>query len=355
MRPRPRPSTRTRAAAARLALRVLSSVVVVVVLVMSRSARARSPERERAEAAFARAEQEDAALELARALAGYEEARTLDPGFARAARAEARSAELRAHSEGDLLPLTKLERIRREPALSSSAKAIDELVLEAERFPEGLVRIEAWVLAAEAYAHRLGRPADADALLRRVLVEPRTDRAVGQTAARELVALQLARGDLAAADAARRLAGSRADPQLARVVSRALRRRWLHRASVAILTVIVLMAARACAFAARRGSLAAVRHAVKQTSGIAAAYAAYVALGGALLASGYEAGTARPFLSFGAALVPIVLLARAWAAAGASHAAARHARASLCGLGAVAAAFLVLETVDVTFLEGMGL
>ena len=108
-------------------------------------------------------------------------------------------------------------------------------------------------------------------------------------------------------------------------------------------------------FSATSGSLAAVRHAVKQTSGIAAAYAAYVALGGALLASGYEAGTARPFLSFGAALVPIVLLARAWAAAGASHAAARRARASLCGLGAVAAAFLVLETVDVTFLEGMGL
>lgn len=315
----------------------------------------RQDRRERAEATLKLAEAADEAFEFARALALYDEGRALDPGSARAPRAEARAAMLRSHAEGDFVPFTKLERVRRTPSLSSDPRAVDELVRDAEAFPPGLVRVETWVLAAEAYAHRFSRPADADTLLRRVVVDPRTDLVVGQKAARDLVALQLARGDLAAADEAARLAGSRADPRLGRDVRRAIRRQSLHNASIVALALIVLLAARACVAAARRGAFARVRRAVGKTWKLAVGYAAYVAIGGALLASGYEAGTTTPFLSFGVVLVPIVLVARAWAAAGGGTVVARGARAALCAIGALGAGFLVLEIVDIAFLEGMGL
>lgn len=338
--------------------RVLTAAFVVILVVAwarASAAATQASDRERAEAAFARAEQDDEALELGRALAGYDEARRLAPDFGRARRAEARSAELRSHAEDGFVPMAKLERVRRDPALSSSPSAIFDLVRDAEQFPEGLVRIEVWVLAAEAYAHRLARPDEADALLRRVLVDPRTDSVVGHKAARDLVERQLARRDVPAAEAALRLAGPRADPSLEQLVRRMARRLYMHYTCVSLVMLVLLMTARACATAARRGSLGAVGSAVRKAAGIAVAYAAYVALGGALLASGYEAGTSRPFLFFGAAIVPIALLARAWAAAGASTAPAIRGRATVCGLGALAAAFLVLEAVDVTFLEGMGL
>lgn len=344
--------------AVKLAVVVVLTMTTLLVS-MERPARADAVEtartRERAEATLKQAEAADAAFELARALALYDEGRALDPGSARAPRAEARAAILRSHGEGDLAPFTKLERVRRDPALASDPQAVDALVHDAEAFPPGPVRVEVWVLAAEAFAHRFGRPADADALLRRVVVDPHTDAVTGQKAARDLVALQLARGDLAAADAAVRLAGGRADPKLGRDVRRLMRRRTMHLAAIAALIGMALLAARALVMAARRGSLARARAALATTWKLAVAYAAYVAVGGALLASGYEAGTTKPFLYFGVVLVPIVLLARAWGATGGPTRTARSARAALCGLSAIGAGFLVLEMVDVAFLEGMGL
>ena len=311
--------------------------------------------RDRAEAILREAEKDDEALELGRALARYDEGRTLDPGSRRAPGAEARAAMLRAHSEGDFGPYAMLERVRRDPALSSEPRAIDELVRAAETFPPGLVRVEVWALAAEAYAHRFGRPLEAEALLRRVVGDERGDRIVAQKAARDLVTLCLARGDLAGAEAAVRLAATRADPRLASDVRRAVRRRSLHVASIAALLALILLAARALLVAMRRGSAGRVRAALASMWKIALAYAAYVAIGGGLLASGYEAETSKPFLWFGVVLVPVLFLARAWAAAGTQTRGARGGRATLCALAAMAAAFLVLEGIDVTLLEGFGL
>lgn len=341
-----------------------SAIAITIALVLAalafgtaRTARAGKGPNHRAlaETLMKTAEAEDEAFDFARALAHYDQGRALDPGSPRAPRAEARAATLRSHAEGDFVPFTKLERVRRDPALSSSPEAIDALVRDAETFPPGLVRVEVWVLAAEALAHRLGRPAEADALLRRVVTDPVTDDVVARKAARDLVALQLARDDLAAADAAVRLAGGRADPQLRQSVSRAMRRRHLHTASISLLALVLLLAARAIVVATRRGALSPVRGALARTWRLALGYAAYVAIAGAALASGYEAGTTRPFLTFGAVLLPIVLVARAWAAAGRATVAARSARAALCGIAVVGAGFLVLEWVDIAFLEGMGL
>lgn len=311
--------------------------------------------RERAEAILRLAELDDDAFAFARALARYDEGRALDPGSPRAPRAEARAAALRAHAEGDFAPFAKLERVRRDPALASDARTIDELVHDADGFPAGPVRVEVWVLAAEAYAHRLGRPGDADRLLARVIVDARADHVLAQKAARDLVTLRMGAGDLAGAEDAARLAGSHADPQLMKDVRRTTRRRQLHYASIALLAAMAGLAARAWLSASRRGGPTRVRRAIAKTWKIAIAYAAYVAGGGALLASGYEVGTSRPFLYFGVVLVPVVLVARAWGAAGGDGAWARAGRAVVCGGAAMAAALLVLEAVDVAFLEGMGL
>jgi hypothetical protein len=311
--------------------------------------------RARAEAVLRQAERDDDALDFRQALAHYDEGRALDPGSPRAPRAEARAATLRAHAEGEFVPYVKLERVRRAPSLSADPRVVDELVRDASSFPPGLVRVEVWVTAAEAYAHRFARPLEAEALLERVVTDPLADRVVAQKAARDLVVLRLARGDLAAAEDAVAAAGGRADPHLARDVRRSVRRRNMHSAAIGVLIAMVVLALRAAALAVRRGDGGGLRVAVARTWKIALAYAAWVAIGGALLASGYEAGTTKPFLYFGIVLLPLVLLARAWAAAGSASVGARGGRAALCAMGAVSAAFLVLEGVDVMFLDGMGL
>jgi hypothetical protein len=214
------------------------------------------------------------------------------------------------------------------------------------------VQLEVWVLAAEAYAHRFDRPAEAERLLEKVVASPLADRVTTQKAARDLVALRVGRKDLGAAEAAVRLAGGGADPALGRDVRRLERRRTLHSAAIGVLVGMVLLAARR---GLTGGRAAQVSAALARAWRLIVAYAVYVALGGALLASGYEQGTSKPFLWFGLVLVPVLLVARAWGAAGGPGRAARAGRAGLCAAGAIGAAFLVLEGIDVGFLEGMGL
>jgi hypothetical protein len=334
---------------------VLSTVFVLLLLVVSTGAAAASEARERAVSAFDQAERDDVAFELARAVAGYDEALRLDPSMPKAMRAEQRAAAIRARSEGGFQPLVALERVRRDPKLASDPNAIDDLVRRAETFPSGLVRIEVWVLAAEAYTRRLDRPADAVGLWRRIIVDPQTDPITAAAAARSLATYHLARRDIGAAEEAVALAGPKADATLARDVERVARRRTLHLGAIGTIAVAVVAAAVAFTRARKAGRLSAVIERARASSVIVFAYAAYVAIGGAVLATGYEEGTARPFLLFGAVLVPLLLLARAWGAAGAATGRARGLRAGVCAASALAAAFLVLEHVDVAYLEGLGL
>lgn len=331
----------------------LASLVVFALLSQSTSASAQSAEdRAAAEAILKQAEQDDEAFAFARALGGYDEGRRRDPGSPRAPRAEARAAILRGHAEGDFGPFMELERVRRDPALASDARAVDTLVQHAQGFPRGLVQLEVWVLAAEAYAHRIGRPADAERLLELVVASPVADRVTTQKAARDLVALRVGRKDLRAAAAAVELAGGGADPSLGRDLRRLERRRYLHLAAIGVLAAMALFAARR---ALTRGRGVQARAAVARAWRLIVGYAAYVAIAGALLASGYERGTSKPFLWFGLVLVPVLLVARAWGATGGAGRRARTGRATVCAAGAVGAAFLVLEGIDAGFLEGMGL
>lgn len=239
-----------------------------------------------------------------------------------------------------------LDRVRRDPALASDPRAIDELVREADASPPGPARVDAWVLAAEAYAARLGRPADAERLYRKVVADPAADDVLRKKAQRDLVTVLLARGDLASAAEA-----AQGDAKLVREVARLARRRWLHFTAIGSLAILLLAAARAVSAA----GTSRVRPALRRMTPLALAFAAYVGVAGALLAARYEDANARPFLFFGAAVFPLLVVARAWGAAGKPSRRARIGRATLCAAGAIAAAFLVLEGVDASYLDGMGL
>jgi hypothetical protein len=94
---------------------------------------------------------------------------------------------------------------------------------------------------------------------------------------------------------------------------------------------------------------------LRRVAPLAFAFAAYLAAVGGLLASRYEAGNAAPFLALGAAVIPIVLLARAWAAVGSLRVPARIGRALLSATTVFAAALAVLEAINPAYLDGFGL
>jgi hypothetical protein len=238
-----------------------------------------------------------------------------------------------------------LDRIRQDPKLASDGEAIDHLVKNANLARPSVFRTEAWSLAAEAYANRLDRPDEAVALWEKILADPTSDPVLARKAGRDLVNHRLARGDI---EGARRAAGS--DRAFLADVRRVERRGVARIVSIAAIVVLVLFAG-VSALRGRRRVLPPVKRILR----FALAYAVYVALAGALLASRYESGNARPFILLGAVLPPLFVLARAWSATGSSAPWARAGRALVSAAGAIGAAMLVLEHVNVSYLEGFGL
>ena len=94
---------------------------------------------------------------------------------------------------------------------------------------------------------------------------------------------------------------------------------------------------------------------LRRLAPVATLFVAFVALAGGLLATKYEAGNAAPFLLLGAAVLPLLLLARAWSSVGSQASGARAARALLCGASVVATAFVLLDWFDPQYLTGFGL
>jgi hypothetical protein len=308
-----------------------------------------------ADALYAAAETDDAELRFARAADRYEASIAKAPSHRHAPRARARAEVLRRHAEADFVPYTRLERVRRDPELSSDPAALAALAEDARAFPPGLVRVEARMLAAEAYLGRLQRPADAVPLLREVVADPATDPLSGRLARRELVDTLQRLGDLDGAARAAKADG--ADPQLARTVAVQARRMYLHTTAIAALGLFFLAAA--IGIGKRIGQSATeVKTALRGFATVTIAFALWSGVLGGLLASTYETGNAKPFLLFGAGLVPLLLLARAWGAVargGDNRGWSRVGRAGISAASVVAAGFLVLESVDVSYLEGFGL
>jgi hypothetical protein len=342
---------------------VLFGALLAVLLIATASARADDAARDelervaadaeappvvRADALVTLAEQDEEAFAFARALQRYQAARALDPHGRRAPRAEARAEALTARAEGAFEPLEALERVRRSPAHASDPAAIDALVAAAETFPEGLVRVEAWVLAAEAYAHRLGRPDDALVLLARITSDPHADPVLVKQAFHDRVELHAAKGDVGGAREAARQSGA---PELERMVARLVRRGYVRHGAMFVLLVMVGLAGRAVIAGGRRR----VRAALRTVAAVALGFAAWIALLGGALAAAYEGTSPRPFFALGAALIPILFVARAWSAAGSSTLAARGGRALISASSTFATAFLVLDWIDASVLTKVGL
>lgn len=319
-------------------------------------AAAADPQAE-AEAMYRRAESDDAAGRYARALDEYRATAALLPSSRYAPRAASRASTLAAHAEGDFAPYARLEQVRRDPELSSDAAAIDALARDADAFPPGLVRVEARMVCADAYLHRLGRVDDGMRVLRAVLDDPKSDPLTLHQASRALVDAYVDRGEL---DAALATASARArenmlDPMALDEVKELVRRRALHRVSIANLALLAAGTVTSVVLALRRGRGAAIARALRKLAPLAIGFAAYIAAAGAWLASAYEAGNARPFLIFGSTLVPLVFAARAWSAAGSPQPWARALRSVVCAAGVMSASFLLLEWIDPAYLEGFGL
>jgi hypothetical protein len=248
-----------------------------------------------------------------------------------------------------------LERIRSDPALSNDPTAIDALARQAEASPADTMRGEARMLVAQAWLERLNRPDDGIGELRRVADDPTSDALTARLAARELVRALVARGRLQrAADEALERA-DHLDAKFVKQILRLARRSGLRNAAVLELALFGALASVALFRARRARTLARASAALRRLAPLTLAFAAYVGMAGGVLASRYEAGNAMPFVLFGVLLVPVVLLASAWAAVGSKTAPARIGRALLCGAGVVATAFVLLDAYQPTYLEGFGL
>ena len=249
----------------------------------------------------------------------------------------------------------RLDRVRQSPTLSADPATIDALARDVQSFPPGTVRVEARMFVASAWLGRMHRPDDAIPLLRAVSDDPDADSLTARLAEREIVQTWIDEGrlDEAAAEAASH--ADRLDPRVVKQTRTLLRRRAIRRGALVELGAFAGLAGASLLRALRRGALGDAGRALRRIAPVALGFAAYVAVAGGVLASHYETGNAAPFVAFGLLVLPLVFVARAWSAVGATSARARAGRAALCAVSVFAAAFMLLDAVDPTYLEGFGL
>ncbi len=277
------------------------------------------------------------------------------PGSVWAERAADRIAWLDGRSEGNFAPLATLEHVRRHPELASDPAAVEALAHDAESFPPGLVRVEARMFVAEAWLGRLHRPADALAQLHAVSDDPEADPLTSRLAEREIVDTLVGDGRLSSACWEATAHASRLDPRFVKQTQALVRRRKLRGVALAELGAFTLLVGIALLRAFRRGALGEARTALRRLAPVAVAFAVYLAAAGGVLASQYESGNASPFVGLALAVLPLLFVARAWGAVGSDRAAARAGRAILCAVSVLAAAFVLLYSVNPAYLEGFGL
>lgn len=307
----------------------------------------------RARAAYTQAEQAANELHFAEAVEAYQRAIGIDPSAAFVRVARARLGDLRAHGEGNFVPLERLERVRRNA--NATREQIDALAHDAERFPEGRVRSEAQLVVAEAYWHRFGSPDLAVRALETALSDTAADRLTRALALSELVALERERNRL---DAAAQVLARFPDlaPNLRAEVQRLLRRVWLGRVAMGIVLGVVVLGlvsvARAI-FWQGRDAEAVLRRVVRASS---VAFALYMGGAASLLVRLHGEGDVRPFLWLGFGVLAMDAAARGWRLGFVDERrAARIGRALTCGVGVLAVAFLALQYADATYLETLGL
>jgi hypothetical protein len=251
-------------------------------------------------------------------------------------------------------PRDELARVRASPELADDPGAIDALARDLTGFPSPL-RVEARMLVAGAWLGRMHRPDDAIGILRAVVDDPEADPLTSRLAERQIVEAMTDAGRLTDALAEASAHAGRVDPSVTAHVKVLLRRRFVRGTAFGVLGLLAALAALSFVRAIRDGRAAVAIGALRRTSLLAAGFAAYLAIAGGVLASGYEAGNGAPFALLAVIVLPLVLLARAWGAVGSPRRLARGGRAAICALGVLAAAFLLLDFVNPTYLDGFGL
>lgn len=304
-----------------------------------------------AEALYQLAEMDEEDLAFASALGRYRASLATAPESRYAPRAETRIDYLRRHAEGGFAPLAELERVRRKH--DATAAELDLLAKDADAFPAGPVRVEAWMLCADAYERRLGREDDAIRLFWKVVDDPAADVMTRNQSAEDITDLLVARGDYdGALAAASRVTAF--DTQLSAKVTRLARRAKVRLATRVYLAGLVLVAAFSIALGALKGEKGAARP-LAAFARVAVPLSIYLGATGGFLASRYDGGSPVPFFGMAGAILGISLLARGWATYGSQARAARVARALACGAAIVAAAFTVLDRIDAAYLDSFGL
>ncbi len=308
-------------------------------------------DRAAAEALYLLGERDDAAMDFARALARYEASVARLPSNRYAPRASRRSHELRTHAEGGFAPLVRLETVRRDRALADDPAAIDALVKDAATFPAGKVRVDARMLAAEAYLGRLRRPDDALPLLGQVADDPDADVVTARDAASQLLASYTDRRDYDGALPVAERYAKLLPPRTRKDLARLLRRRPIRLVAYGDLAVLAALALLSLA-GARKGR---AWDATLRVTPMAAAFAVVACGVAGYLASRYEQSSPLPFGSILPAMLVVILLARASSAGGSASVPARATRAVVAFGGVFAAAFLLLDRMDPVYLSGFGL
>lgn len=303
--------------------------------------------------AFERAERAATNRSFAEALSAYREAASADPSAPFAPTARARADRLAARSEGNFEPLSRLEEVRRDPTKTGDRAAIESLERAITSFPDGPVRGEARLVAAEAWLHKLGDPGRAAGLLEQALADPAADTLTRSLALAELVALERDRGDI---EAARKVVDRYPDlaPKLREEVLRASRRVSLRFASFGALAALGCIGLASLVRALAAGRLAELRRSLKSPLPIAASL--YIGGVAAVFVRLHGGADPRPFLWLGLGALAIDRIARVWRIGSVTERpAARAARAIACAIGVLAVAFLALERTDAGYLEGFGL
>jgi tetratricopeptide (TPR) repeat protein len=335
-----------------VAFAIATSLLVITTAVGAQN-NSTSDVKSPARVAYERAENAAAEMHFADALAAYEQAATLDPSapFIRVARA--RSADLRAHAEGNFVPLTRLEKVRRNP--SATRDEIDALSRDAAQFPPGRVRAEAQLVAAEAFWHRFGAPDLATRALEQALEDPSADRLTRALALSELVALERERERL---DRAATWVARYPDlaPNLTAEIRRLERRVWLGRSAwIGFSGLMILggIGALRAIWRQRRDPEKTIRGIVRPSS---VAFALYIGGVASILVRLHGEGDVRPFLWLGFGGLAVDVAARGWRAGFVDERMfVRMTRAFASVIAIFAVAFLALQYADAVYLETIGL
>jgi tetratricopeptide (TPR) repeat protein len=337
--------------------RSISCAIAAALIAVTTSVAAQtiSPDESKSAArtAYEQAEGAAAKLHFSEALAAYDRAISLDPSapFVRVARA--RAADLRAHAEGDFIPLTRLEKVRRNP--TATREDIENLAQDALQFPPGRVRSEAQLVVAEAFWHRFGAPDLAARALDAALEDSSADRLTRALALSELVALERERERL---DAAASVVARFPDlaPNLTAEIRRLVRRVWLGRLAwggFSGLIIFGIIGVFRAIFTHRAEPDEVIRKVVRPFS---VGFALYIGAVASLLVRVHGEGDVRPFLWLGFGVLAVDVSVRGWRAGFVDERFfARMFRALASVFGVFAVAFLALQYADAAYLETLGL